>query len=248
MKFRPVWKMVGVVALGVASLWAVRFIDRIPSQQLSALSGITVSVSDINATPTPSPTPQPTPVFGDQNSPLGTVAVQTFSGPVLVRQGAGTAVSVDGLILTTSAAAPFGSGSYIHQIATPRGQLLRARRVASDIPNSLVLLKTDANNLDAVLFSSAESSAGAKWEAVSAQIIASRFVPMRLSVSVVWSDEGRQIALSLDRAFASSFNGARLIDERGRSVGMLRNASQPGLVTADRINAFLDRYLGQEIK
>ncbi len=242
--------MAGVVVLGGAAVWSVSYIDHIPPQRLASLLGFTVSVSDVGTTskPTPSPSTRLTPASGDSSSTLGTVAVQTFSGPVLVRQGAGTAVSVDGLVLTIVATAPYGSGSFVYQIATPRGQLLRARRVSSDAVTGLVLLKAEASDLDAVLFSQVESSAGAQWEAVSAQVIASRFVAMRLPVWVVWSDGDRQTTLSMDRAQASSFNGARLIDESGRSVGLMRNASQPSLITAARINEFLDRYLEQAVK
>ena len=243
MKLGPVWKVVVVVVLGGAAVWSVGYIDQIPPQRLAALLGIKVSVSDVTATPKPTPLPA-----GDKSSTLGIVAVQTFSGPVLVRYGTGTVVSVDGLVLTTVATAPYGSGSFVYQVATPRGQLLRARRVASDAPSGLVLLKADASDLDAVLFSPVQTLAGAQWEAVSAQVVASRFVAMRLPVWVVWSDGDRQTVVSMDRAYASTFNGARLIDETGRSVGLVRNALQPGLITAAHINAFLDRYLGQTIK
>ncbi len=245
MKLGPVWKIVAVVAFGGAAVWAVGYIDHIPPQRLAALLGVSVSVQDQETIPKPTPTP----AAGDVSSTLGVVAVQTFSGPVLVRQGAGTAVSVDGLVLTTVATAPYGSGSFVYQIATPRGQLLRARRVASESVDGLVLLKAEANDLDAVLFTSdTAATAGSQWQAVSAQMIASRFIAMRLPVWVVWSDIGRPAVLSIDRAYAGIMNGARLVDESGRSVGLIRNAAQPGLVTAERINAFLDRYLGQTNK
>lgn len=242
--------MATVVVLGSAAVWAVSYIEHTPPQRLAALLGFTVSVTDVGATPEPTPSPSnnPTPIDGDSTSTLGTVAVQTFSGPVLVRQGAGTAVSADGLVLTTVATAPYGSGSFVYQIATPRGQLLRARRVASDSVSGLVLLKAETNDFDAVLFSQDVSlSAGMQMQAVSAQVVTSRFVPMRLPVWVVWSDENRQTILSMDRAYAGTMNGARLIDESGRSVGLVHNAIQPGLITAAQINAFLERYLGQAI-
>jgi len=240
-----------VVALGGLAVWAVSYIEHTPPQRLAALLGFTVSVSDTDTTPKPTPSPSNrlTPTDNDSTSALGIVAVQTFSGPVLVRQGAGTAVSVDGLVLTIVATAPYGSGSFVYQIATPRGQILRARRVASDAASGLVLLKADANDLDAVLFDQElPLSAGSQWEAVSAQVVASRFVAMRLPVWVVWSDEGRQTVLSMDRVYAGLMNGARLIDASGRSVGLVRNATQPGLITAAQINAFLDRYLGGAVK
>ncbi len=244
-----------VVALGGAAVWAVSYIEHTPPQQLAALLGFTVSVSDIGATPKPTPSPAGgpssflTPINANASSVLGAVAVQTFSGPVLIRQGAGTAVSVDGLVLTTVATAPYGSGSFVYQVATSRGQLLRARRVASDAATGLVLLKTEVNNLDAVLFSEEVLlSSGAHLEAVSAQISASKFITMRLPVWVVWSDEGRQTMLSVDRAYAHAMNGARLIDALGRSIGLVRNGTLPSLITASHINAFLDRYLGGAVK
>ena len=249
MKLGPVWKIVVVVILGGVAVWSVRYIDRIPAHRLAALLGISVSVSDTNTTPTPSSSGNLTPIDAASASTLGVVAVQTFSGPVLARQGAGTVVSVDGLVLTTVATAPYGSGSFVYQIATPRGQVLRARRVAGDPVAGLVLLKAEANDLDAVLFSQeVPLSEGMQLEAVSAQVIASRFIPMQLPVGVVWSDEDRQTLLSMDRVYTNSFNGARLIDESGHSVGLLRNAIQPRLITAAQINAFLERYLGQAIK
>ncbi len=244
-----------VVALGGVAVWAVSYIEHTPPQRLAALLGFTVSVSDVGSTPKPTPTPtggpsdRLTPIRGDASSMLGSVAVQTFSGPVLIRQGAGTAVSVDGLVLTIVATAPYGSGSFVYQIATPRGELLRARRVASDAVTGLVLLKTEANNLDAVIFSQeVPISAGSQMEAISAQVVASRFVPMRLPVWVVWSDEGRQTVLSMDRVYAGAMNGARLIDMSGRSIGLVRSATQTGLITAVNINNFLERYLGQAVK
>ena len=141
------------------------------------------------------------------------------------------------------------SVSYVYQVATGRGQLLRAQRVASDLPNGLVLLKTDASDLDVVLFDQdAEFSAGSQLEAVSAQVIASRFIAMRLPVWVVWTDTGRQTVLSMDRAYAGTLQGARIITVSGSSVGLVKNGAQPGMISAQTINAFLDRYLEQANK
>jgi hypothetical protein len=107
----------------------------------------------------------------------------------------------------------------------------------------------DANDLDAVLFSQeASPAAGDELRALAARISASTFVYMELPVWVVWADANRQTALSLDRAYISTMHGARMVDAMGRSVGLLRNAAQPGMISAEVINAFLDRYLGQPIK
>ncbi len=97
MKFSPSWKVIGVVLLGLAALWAIRLIDTIPPHRLASLLGITVTVSDKNA-PQPTASDGPSRV-GAKNEPLtlSDVAVQTFSGPVLVRQGAGATGVVSGL-------------------------------------------------------------------------------------------------------------------------------------------------------
>jgi S1-C subfamily serine protease len=241
--------MIVVVAFGSAAMWSIQYIDRIPAHRLAALLGLSVSVPETTPTPTPTPSNRLTPADAGQSDALGTVAVQTFSGPVLVRQGAGTAVSVDGLVLTTSFAAPYGSGSYVYQVATSRGQLLRAKRVANDIPNGLVLLKTDANDLDVVLFDQdTQLAAGDELRAVSAQMVASRFVFMSLPAWVVWSDAARQTVLSMDRAYTGTLQGARLITESGSSVGLVRTAAQPGMISAETVNAFLEKYLSQSTK
>ena len=118
-----------------------------------------------------------TPVGGDQAAALGSVAVQTFAGASLIRQGPGTAVSADGLILTNIVAAPYGTGGYVYQIATPRGDVLRAKWVAWDKATGLTLLKAEATNLDAVLFDAARGLVrGQSLEAIAAQVLFSKFV------------------------------------------------------------------------
>ncbi len=244
MKFRSAWTLAIVVVLACLAVWAVSYIERIPPKRLASLLGITVTVSDINS-PGVSPSPRFTPVGGDVASSMGLVAVQTFSGPALIRQGTATAVSADGLILTTSLAAPYGSGSYLYQVATPRGQILRAVRVASDAASGLVLLKADATDLDAVLFDVSSPVAGQQLQAVSSQIQVSQFVPIRLPVWVVWS--ASRTTLSLDRSFISSVLGARLVDAQGRSVGMVGLSTQPTFIDAGVINAFIEKYLSRPV-
>jgi hypothetical protein len=246
MKFRPAWTMGVVVILVCASLLGVRYIDRTDPQRLASLLGITVTVSDLHQTPSPSP--RVTPVGGDQTALLGSVAIQTFLGPTLVRQGPGTAVSSDGLILTTVATAPYGSGSYVYQVATPRGQVLRAYRVASDRASGLVLLKVEATNLEAVLFVDTPASvffAGAQLEAVASQIQVSTFSNLRLPVWVVGISQDSQPLLSLDRAFGPLFYGARVVDQAQRSVGMLRYGATSSLIHSSTINTFIDAYLAR---
>lgn len=244
MKFRPAWTMGVVVLLVCASLFAVRIIDRLPTSRLASLMGITVTVSDLSATSSPSP--RVTPAGGDQSSLYGSVAIQTFAGPRLVRQGPGTAVTADGLILAVSSVAPYGSGSFVYQVATPRGQLLRAHRVASDQSVGLTLLKVDVADGDAVLFDATDAVfAGQDVEAVSGQVMFSKFVSQRMPVWIAWSSDAAGVSLSMDRSLGTAFNGARLIDSSNRSVGLLRYGSGPSFVSAATINAFLEAYFAR---
>jgi|GEM_PF-6799784 len=248
MKFRPAWTMGAVVLLVGATLVAIRYIDRIPSGRLASLLGITVTVSDIKATPSSSP--RATPVGGDQSALLGSVVVQTFRGSFLVRQGPGTAVSADGLILTTTVTAPYGSGEYVYQVATSRGQVLRAQRVANDSGLGLVLLKAERAEFNAVLFDGETSPlfAGQQLEAISAQVLVSTFTSQRLPLWVVAVIRDTRVEISVDKSFGTLFNGARIIDQSGRSVGLLRFSPGPVFQGATPINAFINSYLKREVK
>lgn len=241
-----VWKMVGLVTLVILAAYSLWYLERTPSHRLASLMGISVTVSDLDArlnSPSPSATVAPA-----SGSALGTVAVQTFSGSVLIRQGAGTAVSSDGLVLTTSATAPYGSGSFVYQVATPRGQLLRAKRVAGDRTSGLTLLKVDTTDMSAVVFERApDMHAGSLLSALSSRVAVARFVAERLPVWVVsGSDADDSVVLSLDRVYGARMHGARLLDESGRSIGLLRWGVQPSIIGADVINAFLEQYLANE--
>lgn len=243
-----------VVVAGCVVLWAINYVDRIPLHRLAALLGVSITMSDMHeGSPTPSVTPHlaSRDTSGDNgtSAALSIVAVQTFDGPALVRQGAGVAVSTDGLILTTTTVAPYGSGSYIYQIATSGGQLLRARRVASDVKNGLVLLLADINNFDAVFFdTNASVASGVQLEAISAQIVLSHFAVTRLPAWVVWSGEPMYTALSLDRAYGYRMDGALLVDGNDYPVGVLHWSAQPSLIGAVQIHEFLDRYLSESVK
>lgn len=231
MKFGVVWRAAALVALGCATLGAILLIERIPSHHLTSLLGF----AEVSSTPNTS----------SESTALGSVAVQTFDGSALVRQGSGVAVSSDGLILTTTAVAPYGSGSFVYQVATERGQLLRARRIVSDPLIGLVLLKVETNDLNAILFDQHESlQAGMELEAISSQLAWSKFSVVRLPVWVVWSDEAHTTtALSLDRAYGNLVSGARLVSKNGYSVGIFRWTGQPMLIRAEQINDFLEKYL-----
>jgi S1-C subfamily serine protease len=245
MKPSYIWKVVGVVGLTLCAGAAILYLDRFPTARLASLVGITLTVSD-GQEPTPSVTPlqiqlaEQLPGFS-----LGTVAIQTFSGPQLIRSGVGTLVTSDGLIVTTTAGAPFISGSSVYQVLTATGGVYRAIRVAYDAPSGLVLLKTDTADLPGtVTFSEGiRLRAGDTLSAVSATSALSRYAPVVLPMAVVYAIDERQTALSLDRNYLSSLAGARVIDTYGRTIGLLRMEKTPNIISGAVINGVVQRYL-----
>jgi hypothetical protein len=246
MKLGPISKAVILVVLAVAVLAAVRFLDRIPARRLAALLGVTVTVSDpmsADASPSPSVLVQP---LSSQVSALslGTVAIQTFSGSTLVRTGSGTIVSSDGLIITTAAVAPYGSGSYIYQVAIGDGRLLRASYVWRD-GSGLALLRVAATDLNTVPFDqNIAVYAGSPVTLVGAFLSLSRYTPVIMPAVIPYAADIRDIPLSVDRLFAARLVSARVVDEDGRSIGLVQLAgAYPRMISAAVINTFVDRYL-----
>ncbi|HUO75821.1 MAG TPA: hypothetical protein VMU12_02840 [Candidatus Paceibacterota bacterium] len=245
MKFGPIGRVVALCALIVAVVGAIAYLERVPSRRLASLFGVSVTVSDLHS---PSPSPTPSVIALSDRLPalsIGSVAVQTFSGSTLVRTAAATAVTSDGLFVTTSAAAPYGSGSFVYQIATSQGSVVRARRVAYDAVAGLVLLKADNIDVGTVAFSAdAQIRAGDELDAVGATFALSHYVPVVLPLSVVYSPDGTSAVLSYDRTFTNLLAGARIVDGDGHAVGIFSGTSA-GIVGATSINAFIDGYLGQ---
>lgn len=238
MKLGPIGKAVVVVVVALCALFAIRAIDAIPASRLASLLGITVTVSDLS--PTASPTPTPLTGRASELS-RGTVAVQTFGFSSLVAAGSGTIVSSDGLILTTSLAAPYGSGSYVYQVATSDGAVLRATGVWR--LSGLVLLKVQATDLDAVLFDAATPQSGDSVTIVGALLSLSQYVPVIVPAAVPYVPEARNTVLSFDRALLPSLYGARVVDSAGRSIGLVQPTYPLArLLSAADINAALEKY------
>jgi putative serine protease PepD len=232
MKFGLLWKVIATALLGCAMLWAISFLNRIPLHRITALIGVQPEVA-VSVTPTP-----------DASVSLSDVAVQTFSGPLLVRQGSGVVVSADGLILTTTSVAPYGSGSFTNQVALSRGQILRARRMTSDPATGLALLKVDAGDLDAVLFEpSILVGPGASVQAVAATFMFSKFTTVRLPVWVAWMNDDQVAGLSIDHAYGPTMSGARLVNADKKSIGLFNWTGRPTFIGAAKINGFLEQYL-----
>jgi hypothetical protein len=243
--------MVGVVVLVLAVGGAIVIIDRLPARRLEALTGLSVTVSDLHPTTTVQASPVPT---GDRSEQvqalsLGTVAVQTFAGSVLVRSGSGTAVSSDGLILTTSGVAPYGSGSFVYQIATADGGLLRASRAYSDA-SGLVLLKVQSSGLNAVLFDDRTTiTAGTEVTIAAAFLRLAQFTPLLISATVPYVTTADDIPLAVDHSFIPLLAGARVFDREGHSLGVVQlGGAYPRMISAPHINDFVNKYLARAPK
>jgi hypothetical protein len=241
MKNRPVLKLVGVVVFGLLVLFAIRYIDTVPSHSLLAVLGFSSPSSSVSPTSTPSPSPAVAVADLPIHS-LGTVAIQSFNGSTLVRTGSGSIVSSDGLIVTTAAVAPIGSNSYVYQVATADGELLRARAVWR--ASGLVLLQVAATDLRPVLFQG-EYQAGTQGIAVGAIVSLSKYTPLIVPAAIAYIGRQSDIGLVLDRNFASMLAGARVVDGDGHSLGLVQNGNYPRLIPALSINAMVDQYLAK---
>ncbi len=245
MKLGPVGKAVVVVAVAVCALIAIRALDAVPASRLASFLGITVTVSDLSPTVSPSLTPRPTGYLSELSR--GTVAVQTFRAASLVATGSGTVVSSDGLILTTSLAAPYGSGSYVYQVATTDGEVLRAVGVWR--VSGFVLLKVQATDLDAVLFEAETPKSGDQVTVVGAFLSLSQYVPVIVPAVIPYAAESRNTVISIDRALLPSLYGARVVDGSGRSIGLIQPTYPLArLLSAADINAALEKYFASAQK
>jgi len=245
MKYQPAVRMGVIVGLGILAVWAIRYLDRIPPQRLASLMGITVTVSDIGG-PTPSVSVLP---VSDQVPALtlGAVAVQTYRGSTLIRSASGTAVTSDGLIVTVSAGAPYGSGSFFYQVTTAKGAVAQARRVAYDAGTGLVLLRAEGLDTDPVTMDgSAEVRAGDQLAVLGATIALSRYTPVVLPAAVVTAPTRAQARLSVDKDQLPLLTGARVVDRRGRTVGILKPGPVTGITDATAVEGFVRRYLASQ--
>lgn len=245
MKSAPILRVVAVVLLGCAAIASIALIERLPTRHLLSLVGVSWGESGGDATPTPTTIATRTPLAVSErvsSLSIGSVAVQTFNGSVLVRSGSGTAVSSDGLVLTTSAVAPYGSGSYVYQVATSSGEVLRAKGVWRR--DGLVLLQIAATDLSAVLFEEGDDvQAGREVLIVGALTSLSQYTPVILPATIPYITE-RDMPISFDRGFQLLLAGARVVDKSGRSLGIiLLTTSHPKVVSAGTLNAFLEQYL-----
>lgn len=235
------WRVAGVGALVVSIGLIIVFFDQTPARRLLSSSGITVTLSEASATPTPAKAPLGRVIVD------GTVAIQTFSGSSLVGGGSALSVSADGLVLTTSKAAPVGSG-FVYQVISSSGAIVRARRIASDPTTGLVLLGADTGVGNSVFFDESRTLvAGDTLTGVGVFLQFSQVIPFQVPLSVAYTVASRfETVLAMDRSLQPIAVGGAVVDGSGRIVGVLSgSAGSPKLIHAVQVNAFLQRTLEQ---
>lgn len=231
MKTGLVIGIIGLVALVCLSVAVIYLIEADTFSRLVTNPEVNPSVSPMRSNVLPSLS-------------LGTVAVQTFSGPTMIRSGSGAVISSDGLIVTLISVAPYGSGSYTYQVTTSTGSILRAKAVRWS--SGLVLLRVASDDLNAVLFQEDTLSAGTQMTVVGALAPLSRYTPLILSADVAYIGQADDIALSVDKTYSALLAGARIVDVDGRSVGLAQPGTYVRLIPAQTINAVVEGYLAQK--
>lgn len=226
---------------------------------LSALCGSLIGAGVIlQLAPTTPDTNQPTPsAIPEEQRPgiwqkvvsdvsLNVVAVQTFQGSRLLRQGSGIVLSSDGLIVTTYDAAPArpasGSGGpYLYQIAYG-DKVLRAKLVARDYRQNLSLLKVDVSDLGIIpLSDSIPHTAGRELLLVGKFVDLSRPVDFAQRAIVHFATDK---SIALDTTTSAIISGSAALDISGKALGMAYvRGGKTYLIPVATLKGFLEGYL-----
>ena len=198
----------------------------------------------VSSSVTPSPFPGPSETVWEKTiseAGLSMVAVQTFDGPRLIKSGSGTVVSSDGIIFTPYETVPYGTGSYIYQVAVG-DNVYRATVVARQHPRNLALLKIQTPGLTiGRLVATDDFPVGRQVALVSATIVLSHMAPQALYGSIV-SSEGRQVILDADRTLVTA--GAQVVISDGGVLGSaVIRSGRVSLIPSSEISEFLETYL-----
>ena len=191
--------------------------------------------------PVPVPTPTTvTPDFwqkivSDQN--LSTVAVQSFKGGKIIREGSGIIISSDGIIVTTF---DIVSGSDILQIFH-KDKILRAKLVKYSSFKNLAILKIESANLDVARLDTNYQFQSGQEVVISGKIIklsSPAAFAQKGMVSYVFSKD-----ILLDTESRYFLSGSKTTNTSGFIVGMayLREGSVR-LITAEAIDNFVKEY------
>jgi len=193
--------------------------------------------------PVPAPTPTPTVVSSDfwqkivSDHVLNTVAIQSFKGGSMVREGSGIVISSDGVVITTFDVI---SGADVLQVFH-RDKILRAKVIRYDGIKNLALLKVDSADMDVTRLDRDYQFQPGQDVIVSGKMV-------ELSNSVVFAQRGMiSYILSKDIVIDTEPNyflsGSKVINNSGIVVGMsyLRSGAVR-LVTSEAIDDFIKSH------
>jgi S1-C subfamily serine protease len=178
---------------------------------------------------------------------LHTVAVQTFQGSKLVRQGSGIVLSSDGLIATTYDVAPPSQPAspsfapYVYQILTEE-KILRASVVSRDYSKNLALLKADTGDL-----SVGELAEDTSYQSGKDFVLVGKIV--NFSKPVIFSQRASLLytagkTILVDTVSNTFLSGAGAVDGEGQYLGLVYVRSGKIFLTdAGTVGEFLDSYL-----
>ena len=193
--------------------------------------------------PVPAPTPTPTVVSSDfwqkivSDHVLNTVAIQSFKGGSMVREGSGIVISSDGVVITTFDVI---SGADVLQVFH-RDKILRAKVIRYDGIKNLALLKVDSADMDVTRLDRDYQFQPGQDVIVSGKMV-------ELSNSVVFAQRGMiSYILSKDIVIDTEPNyflsGSKVINNSGIVVGMsyLRSGAVR-LITSEAIDDFVKSH------
>ena len=193
--------------------------------------------------PVPAPTPTPTVVSSDfwqkivSDHVLNTVAIQSFKGGNMVREGSGIVISSDGVVITTFDVI---SGADVLQVFH-RDKILRAKVIRYDGIKNLALLKVDSADMDVTRLDRDYQFQPGQDVIVSGKMV-------ELSNSVVFAQRGMiSYILSKDIVIDTEPNyflsGSKVINNSGIVVGMsyLRSGAVR-LITSEAIDDFVKSH------
>ncbi|OGN02508.1 MAG: hypothetical protein A2655_02170 [Candidatus Yanofskybacteria bacterium RIFCSPHIGHO2_01_FULL_43_42] len=168
---------------------------------------------------------------------LSTVAVQSFKGGNIIREGSGIVVSSDGIIITTFDVI---SGADVLQVFH-KDKILRAKVMRYDGFKNLALLKVNSADMDVTRF-----DRNYQFQPGQDMVVSGKMV--ELSNSAVFAQRGMiSYILSKDTVMDTEPNyflsGSKVISNSGIVVGMsyLRNGSVH-LITAETMDDFVKSY------
>jgi S1-C subfamily serine protease len=191
-------------------------------------------------------TPSPTPIITNPNfwqkivsdNSFSTVAIQTFKGGKVIREGSGMVIASDGIILTTFDVVV--GNADVYQIFY-NDKILRAQLVKYDGFKNLALLKIPSTDINVTRFEK-------NYQFQPGQDLIISGKKIKLSESTVFAQKAivnyiMSNDIVLD-AFPNYFiSGAKVINNVGMVVGMsyLRNGVVR-LITAETIDNFIKEY------